>query len=457
VEKQQALKPINESSKSKLPFFLVAILVLVLCYVVFLLPSTAPQNTISEPQLDSSKIKSAQNGPTPLEMAEQRKARTESQNLLNDILPLRDELLNKGVDKWDNDNATFALNAIESGERLYARGSYIEALGSYQSAYETLKTSRDKVPALVKTNLDEGQQALARLDSEGAIRTFEFVLMLESEEAQAQAGLARAKALPLTAPLWQQANIDIQNQQWQAAEKKLIELIQYDPAFPDAAEQLASIQQTIQSERLTSLMSKGYQALSNKNVEQAEKSFKHALSQEPNNADIIAALEQVATVKQALATYDAMLEEYPNVAEIKAARLPATVRASLDSTYESIMSDPLKLGNERTHAKASRLLSDMQSISPAGPKLSSQVSELSSALVRAQTPVAITLLSDNATAVEVFRIGRFGALSEKVVELIPGHYVAAGNRSGYRDVHIPFTIDGLAAPEPIEVICTEPI
>ena len=43
------------------------------------------------------------------------------------------------------------------------------------------------------------------------------------------------------------------------------------------------------------------------------------------------------------------------------------------------------------------------------------------------------------------------------VRLRPGKYVAAGTRSGYRDVRVEFTVTGEPMEGPVVVRCEEPV
>ncbi len=65
--------------------------------------------------------------------------------------------------------------------------------------------------------------------------------------------------------------------------------------------------------------------------------------------------------------------------------------------------------------------------------------------------------SDNQTHVILFRVAELGRFEQVSVKLRPGKYIAAGTRSGYRDVRIEFTVTGERQEEAIVVRCEEPI
>jgi len=304
-------------------------------------------------------------------------------------------------------------------------------------------------------------------------------LLMQPGQSEAELGLARAKTLPLTMPLWRQAQINIENTAWTEARQNLEGVLEYDANFPQAKETLNTVKAKLTNLSFTELMSQGFSALASGRLEEADRVFRQASKIKPKSEEVASALAQVETEKtnraiardlanakqfeeseqwqKAVGLYDNILKQHPSIAEVKAARIPASIRARIDDRFQAVISKPLKLGNFDSYRGAARLLDDMKSIQQPGPKLSQQITQLSETMQRSQTPVQITLLSDNETNVEIFRIGQFGALTEKTLQLTPGHYVAAGNRNGYRDVQIKFTIDGLSQLDPIEVICTEPI
>ena len=476
---EQKLKKINEEQKSPVFLIVSGVLLVTVLAVVFVLPKSIDltEEKIVDLRAETESTLSQEN--SPLAQAEQRQARAEAQNIIGQILPLRDSLLELQVERWASGEFDAALSSLETGERLYARGNYAESLNAYSLALENLKQIDASIPGRIQSNMVTAEKALEELRADTALSAFEVVLLLDPKNASAMQGLARAKALPAALPLWQQASIDIENQDWQKANTTLQQLVEIDPNFPNANNSLQLVKTKLLEQDFVSKMSFGFQALSEARLDAANSAFEGALALKPGNQEALDGLSQVKTEQinraiasqldearthernekwnDAVAIYDSMLKKYPGLAEVKAARLPAKVRAGIDLAYGNVMDAPLKLSTNETHRRAKQLLSDMESISNPGPKLVAQKEQLSAAILRSKTPVEITLLSDNLTNVEIFRIGSFGTLTRKTLALTPGQYVAAGNRSGYRDVQVRFTINGLDKNEPIEVICSEPI
>ncbi|MDA9109909.1 hypothetical protein N9K05_05705, partial [Woeseiaceae bacterium] len=91
------------------------------------------------------------------------------------------------------------------------------------------------------------------------------------------------------------------------------------------------------------------------------------------------------------------------------------------------------------------------------PRLRNQINELKRLLKRANTPIKITLISDNITKVTIFRISKLEVFNVKQLSLRPGNYIAIGIRDGYRDVREEFRVAPEIPTSVITVICEEKI
>ena len=104
-----------------------------------------------------------------------------------------------------------------------------------------------------------------------------------------------------------------------------------------------------------------------------------------------------------------------------------------------------------------QLLAQAAKITPRGPVLAQQIEQLQTLLQQANTPVTVTLRSDEETEVIVYKVARLGRFAQRELTLRPGTYTAVGTRNGYRDVRQSFTITHDGAPAPVTIACVEPI
>ena len=103
------------------------------------------------------------------------------------------------------------------------------------------------------------------------------------------------------------------------------------------------------------------------------------------------------------------------------------------------------------------ILARLQSIEDPGPRLQTQINELSKLIRTASKPVEVILRSDNETSVVIYRVGRFGQFLEKKVSLLPGSYTVVGSRPGFRDVRKTLKVQTDDNPITIDIRCEEPI
>ena len=71
----------------------------------------------------------------------------------------------------------------------------------------------------------------------------------------------------------------------------------------------------------------------------------------------------------------------------------------------------------------------------------------------AQTPVIITIESDNLTQVAVYKVGKLGRFSQRELKLRPGTYTVVGARDGYQDVRQKIIVKAGRQPLRVTVKC----
>ncbi len=131
--------------------------------------------------------------------------------------------------------------------------------------------------------------------------------------------------------------------------------------------------------------------------------------------------------------------------------------AALHAQLDQYLAEPDQLSAPATMRAATSLVVDITRMPEIGPRLADQRDELSRLLKRAATPLTVRLVSDNATSVSVYKVGKLGSFATRDLSLRPGTYVAVGSRPGYRDVRVEFRVGPELDNEPIVVRCEEVI
>ena len=159
----------------------------------------------------------------------------------------------------------------------------------------------------------------------------------------------------------------------------------------------------------------------------------------------------------AVETYQGILDIDGNLAFAKEGLGRAKQMAALHAQLDEYIADPDSLSAAATMSRATGLVVDITRMPSIGPRLAGQRDELSRLLKRAATPLTVQLVSDNATNVSIYKVGRLGTFETRTLDLRPGTYVAVGSRPGYRDVRLEFQVAPEIDLQPIVVRCEEAI
>ncbi|MCK5915125.1 MAG: hypothetical protein KAG92_03215, partial [Deltaproteobacteria bacterium] len=131
-------------------------------------------------------------------------------------------------------------------------------------------------------------------------------------------------------------------------------------------------------------------------------------------------------------------------------------RAELDREIKRVLSQPQRLQDNGPLTEAGQTLKTARSISNPGPELKAQIVSLDRLITTASTEVEVSLRSDGATEVLIYRVGRLGTFVEKQLKLRPGIYTVVGSRSGFRDVRQKLKVD-VNQHISLFIHCEEPI
>ena len=187
-------------------------------------------------------------------------------------------------------------------------------------------------------------------------------------------------------------------------------------------------------------------------LESRESSFQ--IKERIKNAEANESLENWSEAKK---EYEALLESDNSLVSLKARLINVRIRAELDEQLENLINNPLTLRSDELHQKAKKLLKTAQGINQRGAKLEKQIESVSKIIVQARNPIPVNFFSDNKTKVTIFKIGSLGLFEKRTIELVPGKYVALGQRVGFRDVRLDFTIEPNEVDKNISIMCVESI
>jgi len=398
---------------------------------------------------------------------------------LGDLLSQLERLRYRAIDRWGGQPYLDAVDVYNEGDQAYVDRNYRLAGEKYRQAIRMLEPFFDRIDDVFEETLAQARDAFERQDAPEAVRFYDLAVSITPGNREAEAGLARAQNLDSVLALMEQGRRYENDLELNAAKLAFEKALEIDALWEPAAVALERVGIAINNLSFAQRMTEGFDALYSGDFDTARAAFAAAklldpdspepedgllqLDQEMRLADIrrleaeANALDDAEEWERSITVYEDILKIDADLQFAQQGLSRARSRAALHAQLQAYIDDPDDLSDQANMQSATKLLLDIARIDPMGPRLEDQKSELSRLLKRAATPLPVELVSDNATEVSVFKVGRFGTFANQRLELLPGNYVAVGIRPGYRDVRVEFRV----APEidmmPIVVQCEEPI
>jgi tetratricopeptide (TPR) repeat protein len=328
-------------------------------------------------------------------------------------------------------------------------------------------------------SLEDGRAALAAGDSAKAAAAFRTALLIRPDDADAARGLQRAGKLDQVLALVAAGDRQLDDSRLEEAGQTFRKALEIDPETTSASAGLEQATTRIAEGKFRAAMSRGYAALDAGDAEAARKAFAEATQLNPAAADAQSGLrdaqnriasarirtlldqarelEQAERWQDAVARYDEALKIDANLLPGQQGRDAAMTRAALDERLRQAIARPERLADRTVRTEAAALVREASATPAPGPNLKKQIAVLTALVAQAEVPVRVTLQSNGETEVVLYKVGTLGRFTATETSLTPGRYVAAGTRSGYRDVRVEFEVGAGQSPPVVVVQCDEPI
>ena len=410
---------------------------------------------------------------------ERVRKRAETEEVLGELLSKMETLDKRAVQRWGGLRFKQAQAVYAEGDAAYLARDYDTARERYAAAIEIVEPLLDEVDQIFASTFADATQALAEADAVEALRLFELAVAISPSHAAAQAGYVRAQNLETVMSLTDQGFEFENNLELEAARESFSKAVELDPEWEPARVGLERVQLTIRQLEFDQRMTEGLTALSERDYSGARAAFRMAQKLKPESLepadgmlqvdqgirlDRIAALENKAQQEERDEQWEMAVETYKSVLEIDSNLLfaqeglaRAQKMSALHAQLDEYIADPDSLSAAATMSRATRLVVDITRMPTIGPRLAEQRDQLSRLLKRAATPLTVRLISDNATDVAIYKVGKLGSFETRELDLRPGTYVAVGSRPGYRDVRLEFRVSPEMDLQPIVVRCEEAI
>jgi hypothetical protein len=461
---------------------LLIILMILAISVIFILPQLPVQKLFDD---SSESLIEADNSNevSQSRIAEKTKYRKDAQLVLEKIVEIRDLLKSKSIEKWNAEKFSIALENISSGDDLYREGEYLRSIKQYREALDQLNNLKEDAAKIIESTIISANNNIEKLDSEltveQTINSINLAFAIDKNNESIKLLKERSLKLPDLFNKVMQSDQFINEQKYEDAFSVLSEAIMLDPYRKKTKTSMENLNKQIKEKTFIEFMSEGFEAMDQNNFSSARKVFNEALKTYPERPDVYDALNQLESressfqikerIKNAEANenlenwseakkeYEALLESDNSLVSLKARLINVRIRAELDEQLENLINNPLTLRSDELHQKAKKLLKTAQGINQRGAKLEKQIKSVSKIIVQARNPIPVNFFSDNKTNVTIFKIGSLGLFEKRTIELVPGYYVALGQRIGFRDIRLDFAIEPNEVDKNISIMCVERI
>jgi serine/threonine protein kinase/tetratricopeptide (TPR) repeat protein len=385
----------------------------------------------------------------------------------------------RGAGVWGG--ADFATAKSRAAESVGAHdaGSLKLAERRLDEALRLLANVESRANQTLAAQLTAGDKALAAGQPEVARQAYESAKQIDPANKRAQDGLLRVRSLGGVLPLLADGANAEAARDYARAVQDYSQALSLDPGNSKARAGLDRAHASFGQDSYAKAVGAGFAALGAGRLDEARTSFEKARSIRPGGSEAQAGLQRVGAAlsargyagsrQRALAyeaeerwtdaynEYDAALKIDPSLVFAQQGRARAAARAELSSSLQALIDRPERLAAPAVRAEAEALVKRASGADPSGPVLRSQIQRLQILLPTFDVPVRLELVSDNATEVQIQRVGTFGTFSKREIELKPGKYTVVGTRPGFRDVRRDVTIAPGRDVQTISVSCVEPI
>ena len=413
-----------------------------------------------------STVPGADSQAKPFSEGQQQQARTDSQDVLADLLDSKKSLEDKGVTEWAPQQYQAAVALAESGDELYSQQNFAQAIAQYQQSLDGFESINQLIPDVINGLISDGLAAIDAGKTELAKETLNKALKLDQNNIEALNAMGRANNLDQVLDLLRNASALEQDFKTSdelnditAAVSDYQAAVTLDEKNKTATEGLERSQALEADKRFRVEMTSGFDGLFANRYSSATSAFSRALNINPDDSNAKALYQQalaadkssslsslISSAKRfetneqwasALGNYEAVLQRDPNQVGAKLGKIRSQARGDLDRQLKEILKDPLALARGTQKDKALSVLNDAKAIAKKGPRLNRQIADIETALNKADVSLKVRFNSDNLSNVRLKKEGAkaidLGRFTSKNLSLKPGRYVISATRLGFRD------------------------
>ncbi len=410
---------------------------------------------------------------------DQGHARFNAESTLGELLSALEILEARGVERWAGQEYRAAYDLYQKGDQVYLEKDFAYSQELYLGALTVLEPLYVRIEPSFKAAYEAGMVAFDAGERLEALRLFELAVAITPSHAGALAGYQRAKNLYAVLQLVDQGIEHEHNLDLTAAAKSFQQAAALDNLWQPAQEGISRVARSRTELEFDTRMTEGFKALAAADFLGARAAFRVAGQLVPESTEPadgllqvdqglrlqeIGTLEREAKSLERDEHWDAVVQTYEEILKVDGSLSFAgdglahgRQMSALHARLDAMIAEPDRLSVPAVMQSATRLVVDITTRANVGFRLAGQRDELSRLLKRAVTELSVPLISDNVTRVFVYKVGALGTFMRKQISLRPGTYIVVGSRPGFRDVRLEFRVAPEIDMQPVVVQCEEAI
>ncbi len=373
-----------------------------------------------------------------------------------------------------------ALDVASKASEQMERQEFSRAASSFKQAITIISRIRASRQDILSASIKAGSQALESGDGPEAVRHFRKALAIDPDNAVALKGIKRAETIDSVHAMILKGRALLEKEKdFDAAQAVFKKALEIDPEFSTARDLLEQAREQAQRQRFSKLMGRAMSELAKGRYNSASRAVAEARAIFPDDSAAGELSTRIETERkaaefkrylqgaqhalskeqwqQAIQGFRRALKLDPLSVEAKSGLSQAERKQALHDALQEIVTNPWSLGDEGPLKNAQAAVRAALDISDTGPELKRLTAEAQEVLRKWQKKVTVVFMSDGATDVVIYRLGRLGKFKRRSLRLRPGIYTVSGMREGYRDVLLKVRIPPGADGKQIRVRCTEKI
>ena len=330
---------------------------------------------------------------------------------------------------------------------------------------------------IFEENLAKASSLLAEEHYEGAKRHIEKVLSVHPQSPAALALAREIEKLPQILVFLNGARAARAENNLEKEYDFLGQLLGAAPEHEGVKERLGVLAGLIRSQKFDRHISSGFANIDDGQGKNARYHYQEAKKIDPHRPELSMLMDQLLDLEKSVRVEQAVSRAEQAIRQddwqkvkmyfaraAKDAPENKTVAEGLQRAdhfielFESLgryLKNPYRLSNPDVRNEAEKRLVQAETASGYSFAIKKQARQLSELMTRVNTPVLVTVISDNQTYVLVRSVGKVGVVFQKKIQLKPGNYTFEGARKGFKSklvqALIPYDQDSFS----VRVICDE--